>query len=188
MFRKLFESLSLKSRKPIVHIDSALLKGASVDSSDPGIQPIDVNLQQGPSQSWIDHAYPLKQVVIEIHGSAQTTLGHLIAELDQVFLKLIKGEMVGERSDGVVTHKYAYQEQVPGPSFFDEPVAFHPEAPTAGQALFVRLQGTRHSNFPDINNLIASVMNEINSKKTSGSAHDDDFGYSFALVCAPNLN
>ncbi|WP_439126353.1 MAG: hypothetical protein ACNJA3_28705 (plasmid) [Pseudomonas rhizophila] len=130
----------------------------------------------------------MKQVVIEIQGSAQTTLARFIDELDQVFLELVKGKTEGEGGDGVITHKFAYHDQVPGPSFFDEPVAIHLETPAAGQALFVRLQGTRHSSFPDINNLIASVRSEINSKKTAGSAHDDDFDYSFTLVRASNLN
>lgn len=188
MLRKLFASLSPKHRKPEMHMASAFLEPASIDNVKPVNQSIEANPQKGPSQSWIDHAYPLKQVVIEIHGSAQSTQARLVDELDQVFLKLIKGETEGDGGDGVITHKFAYQEKVPGPSFFDEPTAFHSETPTTGLALFVRLQGTRHSNFPDINNLIASVMNEISTKNTSGCVHDDDFGYSFTLVRAPSLN
>ncbi|KPC02113.1 Uncharacterized protein AC501_3399 [Pseudomonas amygdali pv. lachrymans] len=53
--------------------------------------------------------------------------------------------------------------------------------------LNIRLQGTRHSSFADINNLIPLVMNDINAEKTSGCAHDDDFGYSFTLERAPSL-
>ncbi|NMY12072.1 hypothetical protein PVE_R2G0085 [Pseudomonas veronii 1YdBTEX2] len=184
MFRKLFESLSSKPRKPAMPMASAFHASVTIDDAKPENQPIEVNRQQVPSQSWIQHAYPLKQVVIEIHSSAQSSMSSLIDELDQVFLKLIKGEVVGEGGDGVTTHKFDYRDQVPGPSFFDEPVAYRPETPTAGQILVVRLQGTRHSNFPDINNLIASVMNEVNSKKTSGCCHDDDFGYWFTLVRA----
>lgn len=182
MFRKLFASLSPKTRQCEMPMAAAAFQPpAAIDDAKPGNQPIDASQHNSPSQSWIDHAYPLKQVVIEIRGGAQTTLARLIDELDQVFLKLIKGETAGEGDDGVITHKFDYRDQVSGPSFFDEPGPCLPEGPTTGQVLFVRLQGTRHSSFPDINNLIASVMNEVNSKNTSGYSHDDDFGYSFML-------
>lgn len=188
MFRKLFESLSSKPRKSGMHMASAFHAPSTIDDAKPGNQPFDASQEQGPSQSWIDHAYPLKQVVIEIQGSTQTSLSRLIDELDQVFLKLIKGELGGEGGDEVVNHKFQYQNEAPGPSFFDEPIEVQPEPPATGQLLIVRLQGTRHSMLPDMNNLIAAVMNEINTKNVSGCAHDDDFGYSFALVRAPSLN
>jgi hypothetical protein len=112
----------------------------------------------------------------------------LIDELDQVFLKLIKGEKAAQGGDEGISHRFAYEDQASGPSFFDVPMPTSPEGPSSEQVLNVRLQGTRHSSFADINNLIASVMNDINTKKTSGCSHDDDFGYSFTLERAPILN
>lgn len=52
------------------------------------------------------------------------------------------------------------------------------------QQVTIKLQGTRHSDKAAIVNQLEVVLARLKAGDTSGSDHDDDFGYSFEYVQA----
>ncbi len=74
-----------------------------------------------PNQSWIEHAYPLQQVRIELQGTKRSDRKAIIAQLETVLARLLAGELVGAEHDDDFGYRFAVTERSPGPSFFDEP-------------------------------------------------------------------
>lgn len=54
------------------------------------------------------------------------------------------------------------------------------------QQITVKVQGTRHSSKRDLIELLEIVLERLKQGDATGAAHDDDFGYWFALQSAAN--
>lgn len=72
------------------------------------------------SKAWIEHAYPLKQVFIQLQGTQHSSREEVVAQLETVLAKLKAGDTKGECHDDDFGYYFEYRGDVPGPSFFDE--------------------------------------------------------------------
>lgn len=72
-------------------------------------------------QHWIEHAYPLQQVTVQLQGTRHSDRIAVIQQLERVLERLRAGEMHGELHDDDFGYRFTCVEKSPGPSFFDEP-------------------------------------------------------------------
>lgn len=73
----------------------------------------------GPSASWRAHAYPLKQITIQLQGTRHSSRESMIDQLETVLERLRAGDTSGCRHDD--DYGYAFRvADSDGPSFFDD--------------------------------------------------------------------
>lgn len=70
--------------------------------------------------AWVEHAYPLKQVFIQLQGTQHSSRESVVQQLETVLAKLKAGERQGQEHDDDFGYYFEYRDDVPGPSFFDE--------------------------------------------------------------------
>jgi len=73
------------------------------------------------SQRWIEHAYPLQQITIQVQGTRHSTSASLVYLLETVLTDLKAGKDSGTYHDDDFGYTFSYVPDSPGPSFFDEP-------------------------------------------------------------------
>ena len=74
-----------------------------------------------PSQSWIDHAYPLNQLTIKLQGTRHSSPESITALLGIVTKRLAAGVTTGYDYDDDFGYHFELVKESPGPSFFDGP-------------------------------------------------------------------
>ncbi|OAI20354.1 hypothetical protein A1359_21195 [Methylomonas lenta] len=79
--------------------------------SDNVIEPI--------SQEWIEHAYPLQQITIQLQGTRHSLPEHIIGQLEAVLKRLRNGDYFGEEHDDDFGYRFKVEPTCQGPSFFD---------------------------------------------------------------------
>jgi hypothetical protein len=72
------------------------------------------------NKAWIEHAYPLKQVFIQLQGTRQSSREEVVELLETVVAKLKAGHTTGGDNDDDFGYFFEYRDDVPGPSLFDE--------------------------------------------------------------------
>ncbi|MFY1903645.1 hypothetical protein ACOTBZ_28570 [Achromobacter xylosoxidans] len=70
-------------------------------------------------QNWIEHAYPLKQITVQLQGTRHSELVTLINLLQTVITRLEAGDLSGSEHDDDFGYRFAVSESTSGPSFFD---------------------------------------------------------------------
>lgn len=82
-----------------------------------------LNITDIPSvpKSWIDHAYPLQQIIIRLQGTRHSDRQSVIAQLDEVLVRLSQGDESGEDHDDDFGYYFIVESSSNGPSFFDKP-------------------------------------------------------------------
>ncbi|HCD8446469.1 hypothetical protein RVU96_16495 [Bordetella avium] len=73
------------------------------------------------SAEWIEHAYPLQQVVVRLQGTRHSDREAIIDQLETVLARLRAGETNGTDHDDDFGYSFSVVDASPGPSFFDEP-------------------------------------------------------------------
>ncbi|MGF6281821.1 hypothetical protein ABH908_000146 [Pseudomonas frederiksbergensis] len=74
-----------------------------------------------PSQSWINHAYPLNQLTIKLQGTRHSSPESIVALLGIVSKRLAAGVTKGYEHDDDFGYHFEWVKESPGPSFFDGP-------------------------------------------------------------------
>ncbi len=75
----------------------------------------------GPSQAWIEHAYPLQQVTILLQGTRHSEREDIISQLEIILSRLKNGENTGFEHDDDFGYSFQYDAAAVGKSsFFDE--------------------------------------------------------------------
>lgn len=74
-----------------------------------------------PSQSWIDHAYPLQQITVQIQGTRHSDRAAVIGQLETVLARLRAGDLSGQDHDDDFGYRFNVDPASAGPSFFDAP-------------------------------------------------------------------
>ncbi len=75
-----------------------------------------------PKQSWIEHAYPLQQITIQLQGTRHSSREAVLAQLDDITARLRGGDLAGEESDDDFGYKFEVKPAANGPSLFgDDP-------------------------------------------------------------------
>lgn len=75
----------------------------------------------GPSQAWIEHAYPLQQVTILLQGTRHSEREDIISQLKIILSRLKNGENTGFEHDDDFGYSFQYDAAAVGKSsFFDE--------------------------------------------------------------------
>lgn len=72
-------------------------------------------------KAWIEHAYPLQQITVQIQGTRHSERQTVIDQLEEVLARLRQGEEVGEDYDDDFGYRFAVDSASSGPSFFDSP-------------------------------------------------------------------
>lgn len=72
------------------------------------------------SQDWIDHAYPLQQVRIELQGTRHSDRASVIAQLETVLARLRAGDVAGSEHDDDFGYRFTSTSEGTA-SMFDEP-------------------------------------------------------------------
>lgn len=73
------------------------------------------------NDSWIEQAYPLQQVSIQLQGTRHSDKVAVINQLETVIARLNAGDTSGKSHDDDFGYSFTYVKDSPGPSFFDEP-------------------------------------------------------------------
>ncbi|WP_052504165.1 hypothetical protein [Pseudomonas oryzihabitans] len=73
-----------------------------------------------PTQEWIDHAYPLKQLTIKLQGTRHSDTSDIIKLLESVVAQLKAGETAGSVQDDDFGYAFKFLKESPGPSFFSD--------------------------------------------------------------------
>lgn len=76
---------------------------------------------QSASSSWIDHAYPLQQIVVQLQGTKHSDRAAIIDQLETVLARLRAGNLKGQDHDDDFGYGFAFEIESAGPSFFDAP-------------------------------------------------------------------
>lgn len=80
-------------------------------------------------ESWIEHAYPLQQVRIELQGTRHSDRAAIVEQLETVLARLRAGEDVGEEDDDDFGYRFRFTANARA-SVFAVPIALSP--PPAG--------------------------------------------------------
>lgn len=73
-----------------------------------------------PTQSWLDHAYPLQQLTVKLQGTRHSSREEIIKQLETVVLRLKAGDLTGQEHDDDFGFSFEYIEASPGPTFFED--------------------------------------------------------------------
>lgn len=72
------------------------------------------------TQQWIDHAYPLQKVTVQLQGTKHSDPENIISQLETVLSRLRAGDLAGEEHDDDFGYRFAVEPASAGPSIFDE--------------------------------------------------------------------
>lgn len=72
-------------------------------------------------QSWIDHAYPLQQITVQLQGTRHSDRNAIIAQLETVLARLRAGDLSGQDHDDDFGYRFNVDHASEGPTFFDGP-------------------------------------------------------------------
>ncbi len=75
-----------------------------------------------PPKAWIEHAYPLQQITVQLQGIRQTERQRVIEQLETVLARLRAGELTGEDHDDDFGYRFEIN-PASTDSFFDKPVS-----------------------------------------------------------------
>lgn len=73
------------------------------------------------NKTWIEHAYPLQQITVQLQGTRRSDRGSIIRQLEVVLARLKLGEQQGEEHDDDFGYRFVAIGESEGPSFFDAP-------------------------------------------------------------------
>jgi len=76
------------------------------------------------NQNWIEHAYPLQQIVVRLQGTRHSRREDIINQLETVLSRLRAGDTNGTDHDDDFGYAFESVEASPGPSFFNDPADF----------------------------------------------------------------
>jgi hypothetical protein len=71
------------------------------------------------SQAWINQAYPLKQISVQVQGTRHSDRAALIALLETAVARLRAGDQHGLEHDDDFGYRFEVVDRAAGPSFFD---------------------------------------------------------------------
>ncbi|WP_395009555.1 hypothetical protein [Undibacterium sp.] len=74
-----------------------------------------------PNKSWVEHAYPLQQITIQLQGTRHSDRNAIIEQLETVLKRLKCGDESGESHDDDFGYRFTVELASKYPSFFDEP-------------------------------------------------------------------
>lgn len=196
MLRTLLKALTGKhATRPATTTSNISTLVDATKTPDPGEGEPESAKQVALNTSWIEHAYPLKQLVIEILASGQTASIDAIRCLEVVHHELANGQNSGEATAPTLEYVFTYQDKVPFLSFFHDyvgqrsPQNLHSNLIEAeGVYLTVKLQGIRHTERSEVVRLIPSVIDQLKTGACSGRHHDDDYGYLYELSRTRAIN
>ena len=83
------------------------------------------NLITPVSKEWIEHAYPLQQITIQLQGTRHSLHDHIIKQLETVLNRLRNGDTLGEEHDDDFGYRFIVEPMSNGPSFFEGPCGFN---------------------------------------------------------------
>lgn len=69
---------------------------------------------------WVQHAYPLQQITIQLQGTRHSARADIINQLETVLAKLRAGDTYGMEHDDDFGYSFALESASNGPSIFDE--------------------------------------------------------------------
>lgn len=72
------------------------------------------------NQQWVDHAYPLQQIQIELQGTKHSSREAIINQLEKVLGRLRAGDVSGSDHDDDFGYRFKLTADAHA-SFFDEP-------------------------------------------------------------------
>lgn len=112
-------------------LDQAKRKGSGFPRPWPGEDAESLNRQiaaatpatNTPSARWIEHAYPLQQIAIQLQGTQHSDTAAIINQLETIITRLRAGDTQGAEHDDDFGYRFCVKHEVHGPSFFDEPAA-----------------------------------------------------------------
>jgi hypothetical protein len=78
-----------------------------------------------PSQSWIDHAYPLQKITVQLQGTKHSDRSDVIEQLEKVLARLRAGDLNGQDHDDDFGYRFHVEPASVEPSFFDEPAGLN---------------------------------------------------------------
>lgn len=73
------------------------------------------------NDSWVQHAYPLQKITVQVQGTRHSNRQALISELETALERLKRGDESGESHDDDFGYRFFVQSNSRGPSFFDTP-------------------------------------------------------------------
>ncbi|SFU34032.1 hypothetical protein SAMN05216339_101422 [Nitrosomonas eutropha] len=76
------------------------------------------------NQNWIEHAYPLQQIVIRLQGTRHSRREDIINQLETVLSRLRAGDVNGTDHDDDFGYVFESVGSSPGLSFFNESTDF----------------------------------------------------------------
>ncbi len=74
--------------------------------------------------AWRAHAYPLKQITIQLQGTRHSSHDSIVQQLETVLARLRAGDTAGASHDDDFGYQFQAVEST-GPSFFTEPAGAH---------------------------------------------------------------
>lgn len=79
----------------------------------------------GPGADWVAHAYPLKQLTIELQGTRHASRSDLLRTMQVVIARLEDGHVSGCSHDDDFGYRFEYDQATERPSIFNEAVGQH---------------------------------------------------------------
>ncbi|BBA45235.1 TPA: hypothetical protein ACK3Q6_006453 [Burkholderia cepacia] len=73
------------------------------------------------SPEWIEQAYPLQQITVQVQGTRHSNRAALIDQLETAIARLRAGDQCGSVHDDDFGYRFVVAESISGPSFFDDP-------------------------------------------------------------------
>lgn len=73
------------------------------------------------SNEWIEKAYPLQKISIQLQGTRHSASNHIINQIETVSERIRNGDIFGEEHDDDFGYRFAVELASQGPSFFDSP-------------------------------------------------------------------
>lgn len=73
------------------------------------------------NENWIEHAYPLQQITVQLQGTRHSDRSAIIAQLETVLERLKSGDQIGKSHDDDFGYRFVVEPESNGPSFFSEP-------------------------------------------------------------------
>lgn len=73
------------------------------------------------NKNWIEHAYPLQQITVQLQGTRHSNRQAIIEQLEVILARLKSGDQQGEAHDDDFGYRFVVEAESAGPSFFDQP-------------------------------------------------------------------
>lgn len=85
--------------------------------------PVKSEMTSATNQDWIQHAYPLQQITVQLQGTRHSKRENIITLTETVLERLKRGEMQGEDHDDDFGYRFNVDPSSLGPSYFNKPAA-----------------------------------------------------------------